>query len=880
ANDWFANRQGNERAPFRFNQFGGSFGGPVYLPKIYDGRNRTFIFGNAEFVRFAQGITFTGTVPRPKQLSGDFSDTFNSAGNLVQIYDPLTTRPNPAGTGFIRDPFPGNVIPQDRIDPVARNIAQFWPAPNAPGNPRTGVNNFGRTDSNSISKDTFSLRVDHHFSDRNRFFTRFSYDDSPIERARAYGADSLGSPGAGPQIFRRRNAVVEDTHTFTPTLLGTVRYSYARLSNFRRPWSDGFDITSLGFPAGLSNEIGDPPAFPSILLTGFNVTGSIPNTVVGGSLGATDTIAFGMDTHSLQLHLNKSFTSHTLKTGFDFRLIRANLAQHGDNGTQFSFANSWTQGPDPNRSSAVAGYALASFMLGIGSGSVTPAPALAQQTAYYALFIQDDFKVTPRLTLNLGLRYDYEAPRTDRFNQLTNFDFDAVPPLDAPGLDPRGALTFVGVDGRTRYQADPDRNNFAPRAGFAWRVTDKTVIRGGAGIFYASTTGLGGSSGSFGVSGFEANTQLVTSLDGVTPLNYLRNPYPDGVNQATGSSLGAATLLGQNIAFFDRSNRVPYTEQWNFNIQQELPYQVVLDAGYAGSHGLKFPQNRVLNQLPDSALALGNGLRTQVPNPFFGQITAGPLSQRTVSRAQLLRPFPHFDDVTSTNSNWADSVYHSLQVKVEKRFAQGFSILSAYTYSKLIDFGSGPFAGESLGGGGFQNWNNLRADRSVSSLDQTHRLVVNSVYELPFGRGLSGVSRKLLYGWEIGAIYSALSGGPIGIASAVNNTFSQGGGQRPDWTGINPIVANPTPDVWLDESQFSNPPPYTFGNAPRTFGGARSDGLSGLDLMLSKNTQLTEKLRLQFRTEMFNLTNTVQFAPPNISFGNPQFGVISAQKNL
>src|SRR5262249_46526661 len=245
-----------------------------------------------------------------------------------------------------------------------------------------------RTDGNNVRKDTFSLRFDHHFSQKNRIFTRFSYDDSPLHRAIAYGADNVGSPGAGPQVFSRRNSVVEDTYTFSPTLLGTFRYALARLSNFRQAHSEGFDLTTLGFPAGLSRQIGAPFSFPSILVTGYSVTASVPNTVVGGTLGAGDLIAFGMDSHAWEAQLTKAFTRHNLKTGLEYRLIRANLTQHGDNATQFSFSNNWTQGPNPAASSPTAGVALASFLLGVGGGSVTPAPALAQQTTYYALVVQ------------------------------------------------------------------------------------------------------------------------------------------------------------------------------------------------------------------------------------------------------------------------------------------------------------------------------------------------------------------------------------------------------------------------------------------------------------------------------------------------------------
>ncbi|MGH9673026.1 MAG: TonB-dependent receptor domain-containing protein [Bryobacteraceae bacterium] len=513
--------------------------------------------------------------------------------------------------------------------------------------------------------------------------------------------------------------------------------------------------------------------------------------------------------------------------------------------------------------------------MGVGSGTHNATAATAQQTIYYAFFVQDDFKITPKVNINLGLRYDYEG-RTDRFDQLTNFDFNQSAPLQAPAPNRGGVLTFAGVGGASRLLNDPDRNNFAPRVGVAYRLTRTTVIRTGAGIFFSPTTAP---STAFVGSGFTASTSLVTSLDGVTPLTFLRNPYPDGINKRTGSSLGPATLLGQSVSFFDRANRTPYAGQWNFNVQQQLPGVVLLDVGYAASRGLKQTVSRFLNQLPDSALGLGDELRAQVSNPFFGQITVGPLSQRTLSRAQLLRPFPHFDEVTSQNATLGTSSYHSLQVKIEKRYTSGFSFLSAYTWSKTLDLDTGFFSGEALSGGGIQNWNNLRPDWAVSALDQTHRLVINSVYELPFGKKLRGAAGKLLAGWEVGAVFSSLSGPPLGIGSAVNTTFSQGGGQRPNWTGVTTRLSEPAPDRWFDTSQFSNPPPYAFGNAPRTFGGSRGDGTASLDLTAAKNTRLREKLQLQFRAEFFNLTNTPRFNPPNIVFGNQLFGVVNGQGN-
>jgi len=432
------------------------------------------------------------------------------------------------------------------------------------------------------------------------------------------------------------------------------------------------------------------------------------------------------------------------------------------------------------------------------------------------------------------------------------------------------------VNGLPRTNTVFDKNNFAPRFGFAYQAAPKTVLRGGSGIFYSSITGIGSGFGSFGVSGFSAQTTMVASLDGLTPFNTLRNPFPAGLVQASGSSQGPATLLGQAVNFTDRSNLSPYAVQWNFNVQHELPGALLVEVGYIGSHGVKFPENRSLNQLLDSSLALKDDLRTQVANPFFGQITSGILAQSTVARAQLLRPYPHFDGLTSSNVSWATSIYHALGVKAEKRYANGLTMLGTYTFSKSIDYGIGTFAGEGLGGAGFQDWNNLRAERSVSTLDQTHRFIFNTVYELPFYRSGHRLTGKVLGGWQVSGIYVAYSGNPLGAGSATNNTFSQGGGQRPNWTGVSARLDNPTSQRWFDTSQFTTPAAYTFGNSARTYSGLRSDSAGQLDFSLLKNTRIRERWNLQFRAEFFNLTNTPRFAPPNMTQGNNQFGTVSS----
>ncbi|MCC7342844.1 MAG: TonB-dependent receptor [Bryobacterales bacterium] len=879
ANDFFANRAGRERAPFRFNQFGGTVGGPVFIPKFYDGRNRTFFFTSVELVRFSQGVAFTGTMPTALQKAGNFSETRNAAGVQTLVYDPASLATLPGG-GFRRSAFANNIIPQARFNPVSVSIASFLPDPNTQGTGFTNANNWARTDSSNIDKNTYSVRFDHNFNENNRIMGRYSYDETPWLRAPAYGEGNPGSPGAAPQVFTRRNTSLEYNRILSPSFLSQTRASYSRLSNFREPLAADFQWESLGFPAGTTAAMGLRGGFPSVNITGFSRSASIPNVAIGGLLGSQSAIAFGMDQYALQQNFTKTLASHTVKFGGEYRLMRFATTQFGDQAAVFNFTPNFTQGANPSSPSGNTGVAMASFLLGLpGGGSVTPSPALALQNLYYGFYVQDAWKVTPRLTLNMGVRWEMESPRTERFNQLTNFDFNAAPPLNVPDLNLHGALAFVGVDGIPRYQTQLDKNNVSPRLGIAYQLSDRVVIRTGAGIFYASTTGIGGSPGDQGISGFQTSTNMVTSLDGITPYDTLSNPYPQGYLKATGSSLGAATLLGQGISFFDRGNVTPYSAQWNFNIQTQMPGNILLETGYVGTRGLKMSSNQTLNQLPDEVLSLGDGLRRTVPNPFRGQILEGALSQKNVSVAQLLRPYPQFQGVTANNRTFANSSYHALQIRVERRFDKGLTLLGSYAFSKTMDLFTGPFSGEPLSAGGIQNWNNLAADWGVSFQDQTHRLLVNGIYELPFFRTQNTVIGKVVGGWELGGVFSVFNGSPLGVSSVANNTFSQGGGQRPNWNGANPIQEHPTVERWLSADVFSNPSGYTFGNAPRTFGGTRAHGTSQVDLTLNKNTRIGEKYTVQFRTEFFNLLNSPVFNAPNVNFGNPQFGVVSSQQN-
>ena len=877
ANNWFAKAAGQSGPPQTFNQFGGVIGGPVVIPKVYNGHNKTFFFVGNEYVRYNEGVTFTGTVPNPTELTGNFGQDVNSAGQPITIYDPFTT--TASGNGYTRQAFSQNVIPQKELNPIAVKMASYFPKPNISTLAGSNADNYVLATKGLIHENGFTARVDQVFNSETSMFARYSYNNTPDIRPNPYGPGDVGGSAYGPQVFDRHNAVVDVDHVFSPTLLATIRTSFARLTNVREPASLGFDISTLGFPAQLANQIGPPAAFPVITIAGYGTSGSVSNETEGYALGQTGEIRGFMNTFALQGSITKTMGRHEFKMGTDLRLIQGNILQSADNSTSFGYGAAFTQGPNPNQASATTGDALASFLLGTPvSASVNPSPALALQTKYSAVYLQDDWKVQNTLTLNLGFRYEYETPFTERFNRLSDFDPNAAVPLTGvPGL--QGALTFVGVNGESRYSSDAYADHFEPRFGFAWHMFPKTVLHGGGGFFYDTLWGCcGESSSGYGISGFTTATSMVTSLNGVTPYNTMSNPYPGGLNAATGSSLGAATLLGQTISATQRDLKTPYTEQWNLGIQEQLAKNLSLDLTYVGTHSLHDPSSMTLDELPDSDLTLGNALNTLVANPFYGQIATGSLSTPEVSEAQLLRPFPQFTGITTLH-NWPQSSYNAMEAMLEKRYSSGFSMQIEYTWSKMMDQGSGYIAGESLGGGSTQDWNNLKAERSISSLDQTNRVVGDVIYAFPFYRNEYGIMGHVLGGWTISALPSFISGDPLGISSATNGTDSQGGGRRPNWNGQDAALAHHTIAKWFNTSYFSTPPAFQFGNTPRNFGNLRSDWIRNIDVSLHKDERLHDKLHLQLRVDAFNMDNTPTFAPPNTSYGSATFGVVSSQQN-
>lgn len=860
ANSFFNNRSGQRKPRQRYNQFGATAGGPVYIPRLYDGRNRTFIFGSWESIRQKDPEAILTTVPTLRERTGDFSQSFDASGRLLPIYDPLSTRPNPASPGrFLRDPFPGNIIPASQQDPVARKLMSYYGEPNQPGAALTSVENFAWSGSSPDAYDSLLLRGDHNFTDRQRIFVRASTSVRPRT-----GNNLFNNIATAPATSKRisRGGAFDYLNTLSSSLMLNVRYGFTRYGDSDD--REEFSLTELGMPGSVASAVSNAH-FPAVSISGYQ------------SLGSAGDSKTRQNVHSFQANMTRIGSSHNLKWGFDHRLYQANLQTTGAASGTFSFNPNFTRGPDPVANTNT-GHAVASFLMGTpSSGSIDNNVQPAFFNKYYGLYLQDDFRVTRSFTLNLGIRYEYETPRMERYDRMVRgFAYDTLSPITIPGRQLYGGLQFAGVDGQPRYQWDPQRTNFAPRIGIAWQLTPRVVFRSGYGIFFAGTSDFGG--GTAASPGFSSTTPMVSSLDGVTPVHRLANPFPNGLLAPIGSSEGLRTLTGQSIAFVDVSGRVPYTQQFSAGFQVQTPGNFVIDGSYSGSRGTGLATGSInLNQLTTDNMLLGGALQQSVPNPFFGQFTSGILASANTTRGQLLRAYPQYNSVTVRNPTIGNSTYHAALVKVERRMASGLTFLASYMISKLIDDVGTP-----------QNVYNLRAERALSEIDRPQRLVISGLYELPFGPGKAltgGSSRivhRLLEGWQLNWVSTFMAGQPLAVTSNVNTTGSLGGGQRPDSTGVSPALSGPNRerlDRYFDTSQFRAPAPFTFGNLSRRLPDVRGPGLHNWDISIIKNTSVTEALRVQFRAEAFNAFNLPAFDNPATSFGATTFGRISAVQN-
>lgn len=898
ANDFFANSAGEPIAPIRFNQFGATFGGPVYIPKLYDGRNKTFFFFGYEGLRWVRSYTTTGTMPTALQRAGDFSQTYNQAGQQIIVYNPYSTTLLQNGQ-YVRTPLPGNRMTPSQINPVSANLLAYLPLPNATGNPLTGANNFTTTMSAPLNEDTFSVRLDQKITDNQKLFFRWSINTGLVDRPDVYGNGNpnfaYSQPTDGTDNSHNQEATLNYNMVVNPTTVVELSSSVLHYWLGRQNPALGFDPTQLGFPSYF-NDVGLTDCFPSVSVAGMGATINVPDTG-GGFIGNCQYTSQSYDTFSEYGNVTKVIGAHTLKFGADWFYNRWTQRQQPAS-NNYSFSSDFTQGPNPVAASANSGVGFASFLFGTGDSGSIQSSSPGEFVSYhsYGGYVQDDWKVTPKLTLNLGLRYDFNEPWTEKYNRINSWNGNAVTQVN--GLTLVGGLDFPGVNGLPRQQFNNDRTNFAPRFGFAYSPDSKTVVRGGFGIFYGPINGAAFAGNMSPYTGFSASTSWISTVNGVTPVNPLSNPFPDGFERASGSSAGLLSELGQSLETIDRNRLTLYSEQWNFGIERTLPGSFLLTVAYAGSHGVHLYSPLNYDQLPDQYLAMGNALLNLVPNPYYGLITTGPLSAATIQEGQLLRPYPQFQEVTAETSSYGNSIYHSLQVKAERRFSHGFGMLLSYTFSKLIDdvLPSDTyegFPGETFSAGAIQDAYNRRADRAVASFDTPNYLAINGNWELPFGRGKAfldhgGWTNAILGGWQLNGIFNVHSGPPLGLTTETNTLYNYGAYgwasnvQRPNYDG-GPIYTSGSVSSRVNDyfytSSFTLPAPFTYGNTGRLLPYLRGPGAVQLDMSLFKEIPIRERLHMQFRAEVFNILNHPQFDAPDTVIGSPQAGVISDQVN-
>jgi len=895
ANDFFNNASGIGRPPFTQNQFGGNAGGRVLKDKL-------FWFGSFEGFRQRLGRSYLLSTPPLAFRNGDFSSLRDASGRQIPIYDPLTTcgrLGNPAcardaqGNEIItRQQFSGNIIPANRLDRASKILAGFWAPPNLPGQPFTQINNFATNASVGGENDQVTARVDYNVSDKQRIFGRYSYWTNLSLAVDPYKTGVCQD--RCEESFNTHQLVLADTYAFSPTTILDVRLNYLRFHYDRAPTTLGTDLTTYGLPASLNNQVAWKH-LPTVVPNDYDA--------VWGTQGSGSGIFARNDNYGLAGSLTNVRGAHIFKMGGEIRLLRHNYAQSNVPSGIYYFNNKMTSANPFNPGSTGAGFA--SFMLGYGTeGNITTPTFISGQQIYRAIYFGDTFQASKKLTLNLGLRWDFQGPWSERFDRISVLLPSADNLLAQPtGLPLKGRLGLVNSPDRaSRNPFDMNKKMFNPRFGFAYQLKDKSVLRGGYGLFWLPNDVMWNTAPNNNIINTISTPWVATIDGGLTPLNVLSNPFPGGIIQPPGRNASfQQTLYGQGISGAVSNNPYAYAQQWNLNIQHELPDGTLVDVAYAGSKGVHLPVHlQNLNQLPDQALSLGASLQDQVPNPFFGLITSGSLAERTVARGQLLRPFPQYTGVTINDNTNRNSIYHSMQLKVEKRFRAGGTVLASYTVAKLIS-DTDTLTGwlESAGGTqwGDSNSNNIRYERSLTAFDVPQRFVLSYVLDLPFGKGQKfgqdkeGVGGKLISGWGINGITTFQSGFPLALgADNLSNSF--GGSSRPVSTGKSGELtgsAQSRLNQWFDTSAYTPPVPFTFGNLSRFLPDVRSHGINNFDFAIFKNTTFgpEERYGVQFRTEFFNLANRTQFGYPNTGCcrpgqggSNSSFGVVSSTANF
>ncbi len=868
ANNFFANRAGQPIANQPYYDWAGSFGGPIFIPRVYNGRNKTFFFASIESYRQTLGSTTTLAVPTPLEVAGNFSQSLYRNGTEQVIYNPLST--TASGT---RTPFPNNVIPQSMLNPVGQALASYYPAPNEP-TPYYGANNYVFTGSFPNRGDQRLVKADQQFTPWLRASGSFIYQRT-FETD--YPTDIFPNPGTPDQTYccDRKVDATQANATATPnaTTVITVRWGFNRFYSKSTQESAGFNLASLGLPASLA-AVTPNPAFPAITMSDVSS--------YGGGTTAQDVFY----SRSVNTTISKFLGKHTVKAGFDFRTLH-DFGTPASGPTSLGFSSVFTQS-NPTTTVAGTGASLATMLLGYPtSGSMNIVTAFNDFIRYYGGFVQDDYRVTSKLTLNIGMRFEYESGIQEANNKIiVGFNPTVSNPLSQAGVPVTGSVEYAGVGGNPTQTGNALNVKPAPRFGFAYSPNTKTVIRGGYGIYWAPTF--------FSYQnaiGYSQSTSIVTSTNGnFTPAATLSNPYPNGLLQPSGNSLGALSGVGQAITIPANAQSAGYVQEYSLQVQRTIPAGFVITVGALGSHSLHLLETgQNIDQLNPSYFGLGSALTQSVSNPFYNNGGVGTVGTASVSRAQLLLPYPQYTSVALQNADAGSARYYSFYFRGERRFSNGLSLLASYTWSRSMD----NLLGVSLAGAsqianvtGAQNAYNLNGEWSLSTQDIPNRFTMSGTYELPFGRGKlflknSRVLNWIVGGWSANAFGTLQSGFPLGVSQPNNNSVIGATYQRPNATGIDPSTSGSVDSRisdWLNSAAFSQAARFTFGDISR-FISARGPSLFDWDLSLFKSFSFNERFKAQFRAEAFNATNTVYFGNPNLTYTSSTFGVISSQIN-
>jgi trimeric autotransporter adhesin len=870
ANSYFNNAAGIAMSPQPNDTWGASFGGPIIVPKLYNGKNKTFFYLAFEHYDDTQSASTLFAAPTALEKAGDFSKSFTKSGSLLTIYDPLS--------GSTRLPFAGNVIPASRLSPVGLAMASNFQAPNS--TPAY----YGANDLTASA--ILPCRAAQYTAKFDEDFTRWWR--ASVSYLRYYSLEpgntwypTAASPDQWRLLRRVDTTQLNNLFTLNPTTVLTVRYGFNRFPNYTYESSQGYDLANLGFSSSLVNQV--PKAlsqFPYVSMSNL-----MP-------LGASDNNSYYVHaSDNFSTNIAKYVGRHNLKLGFDYRKIKTAGNDANNAAGDYTFNGIFTKSAPT--SSGSGGSDLADMLLGYpAAGDEYTSTKLTMFARYFGLYVQDDFRVTSKWTLNLGMRWEHESGLQEANNGiLVNFNGAVANPLAAnvTGISPKGEVVYAG-NGNPTSAGNPYFSKWGPRIGTAYSVNSKTVVRAGFGIFWAPQFALGSPIATVGYN--QTTTYIASTDNNNTPAGSLANPFPTGIQQPVGNTMGALTGIGSTFALVDPHATSPYVEQFSLDIQRQLPFGIAMEVGYVGSRSRHLSlgaANININALYPQLLGLGSTLTQSVANPFYGHGGTGVIGTASIQESQLLLPYSAYGAINAMFSDFNKAKYDSMVFKAQKNLSHGMTLLSTFTWSRNWDE-SGGGAANTLNSGnkGPQNPYDTGSEYAFSNIDSPFRWSTAITYELPFGKGKAfankgGVLNYVVGGWVMNSVSIFQTGFPLQISQSTN--FNSGFGyaaQRPNATGISPVTSGSLEQRlgdYINAAAFSTAPEFTFGNVGRTIN-MRGPGQVNFDMSLFKNFVIKERVKSQFRLEALNAMNTPLFYGPNVSFGSSSFGTITSQANF